>query len=259
MQKKTSLYVIIASRTQPQQQFFLQRAIHSIYEQAVAKHFDIQILVGVDQGSHLNLSQWSAKSIICVHSEGRSQACALNAAIKRVGPGYVAFLEDDDTWNSNYLEAASTALERCDFVSSTQLERNEDGQILRINDFPTPSGWLMPTSTLIKVGQFNEAYRFHLDSEWLGRLGEVRLSRIHLAEATAPICYMEQVRPLLFNVQNLSAGHCRIERHDSPYPLINRLVHPQSGIAQILADENLQAISMQEQQWLLERFGRLPC
>jgi hypothetical protein len=63
----------------------------------------------------------------------------------------------------------------------------------------------MPASTMRAVGEFNEGYRWHLDNEWLGRLAEKKIVRIHLVEATAPVDYqlMAQVRPWLANVIKL--------------------------------------------------------
>ena len=117
----------------------------------------------------------------------------------------------------------------------------------------------MPISTLHAVGPFDESYRFHMNSDWLGRLAEAKIPRIHLTEATAPIRFMEQVRPLLYNVLQLSQGQFSIERHSLAYPLVNRLVHDRSGIAQILSKPELAKISEQENERLLTRFGRLPC
>ena len=73
-------------------------------------------------------------------------------------------------------------------VSSTQLERNPDGSVVRVNDYATPSGWLLSNATLKQIGSFDASYRFHLDSEWLGRAAESGVRRFHLVEATAPIC-----------------------------------------------------------------------
>lgn len=256
---KPTLNIVIPSRTQKKQAAFLQQAVKSVCNQTIFDQFNTTFLVGVDKENFIDLGFLDVPNAICIEAATKSQAGALNAALGRVGQGYVAFLEDDDCWDPRFLSVAMKALETVDFVSSTQLEFDEHEQILRINDFPTPSGWIMPVSTLLAVGKFNEKYQFHLDSEWLGRLSEAGIARLHLAECTAPIHFLQQVRPLLFNVINLSGGHCDIFRHDSPYPLIRRLVHQGSGMARIMADSLLQEISSREHQSLLDRFGRLPC
>lgn len=257
---KAKLSVIIPSRAQERQVQFLERAVASVRQQSVADKFQLTFLVGVDQGLALDANTCTRLGIVCVPSSGASQAAALNAAIRRVDADFVAFLEDDDEWMPQYLEFAAQAAAMADFVSSTQAEYDEKNELLRINDFPTPSGWFMPVSTLKQVGEFNEAYRFHLDNEWLGRLAEAKLRRLHMAECTAPIHqqYLQAVRPWLANVINGSGGTCRIARHASPYPLVKRLVHSQSGMARIVSDQALQAISQQECAQLTQRFGRIP-
>ena len=261
--KKRSLTVIIPSRSQPRQAQFLERAAASIRAQTAISNFDLAILIGVDKGEAAGLQGGIARSLNLnvIESRGRSQAAALNAVIRCADSEFVAFLEDDDLWHPHYLEFAETALTSgTAFVSSTQVEFDESDTLLRINDFPTPSGWIMPLSTLRKVGEFNEEYRFHLDNEWLGRLSETKLSRVHLVEATAPLDprQIAQVRPWLFNVIQWGGGFTRLGRHALPYPLIRRLVHSESGMGQISTNASYQEISKKECSQLQSRFGRMP-
>jgi hypothetical protein len=160
----------------------------------------------------------------------------------------------------DYLNFAIRAIELCDFVSSTQAEFDENDELIRVNDFSTPSGWFMPLTTLKKVGEFNENYKFHLDNEWLGRLFELKLKRIHLVESTAPVLKKnaQQVRPWLLNVLNFSGGFCSLERHESPYPLVRRFVHSYSGMAQIATKTEYSEISRKEYENLINRFGAIP-
>ena len=69
---------------------------------------------------------------------------------------------------------------------------------------------------------------------------------------------MSQVRPWLWNVRVLSDGHCKIARHQSPYPLVKRMVHSGSGMAQIAINSEYSKISKNENKNLLMRFGREP-
>jgi glycosyltransferase involved in cell wall biosynthesis len=257
---KNKLTVIIPSRKQEKQIYFIQRATESVRKQTIANQFEITFIVGVDKGCGFDPTISDILGVSCIESDGASQAKALNSAIRQVQEGFVAFLEDDDQWMPEYLNYAMHSIEHYDFVSSTQAEFDENDEFLRINDFPTPSGWLMPVTTLNNVGQFNEGYRFHLDNEWLGRLSERGLKRVHMVEATAPIYpqYIYQVRPWLWNILNLSAGFCSIARHQSPYPLVKRLVHSKSGMAQIASNEELFKISQNENERLIQRFGRTP-
>ena len=172
----------------------------------------------------------------------------------------MAILEDDDQWASQFLERAIAALEKVDFVSSTQLEVTSDEVVIRINDFPTPSGWVMKRKTWELVGGFDERFRWHLDNDWLGRLSEKRVSRAHLVEATAPIApqFVQAMRPWLANCLRLGGSSIQLVRHDQPWPLVKRLVHAESGMQKIAKHAAFFAESQVEQHALTQRFGRIP-
>ena len=256
------LSIIIPTRKNSNQITFLRSAIDSIKSQSIANQFDITILISVDMGCTLNIFEldYLRFNIQLIESNGHSQARALNSAIQIVDSDYVAFLEDDDQWMPEYLNNAIGLLENFDFVSSTQLEVNCDDEVIRIFDFPTPSGWIMPLSTLQIVGCFNESYKYHIDNDWLGRLSELKLRRVHLIESTAPLDleYIAEARPMLINVINASLGFSHLARHSSPYPLVKRLVHKSSGMQKIKNNESLLAISREEWRLLALRFGKLP-
>ncbi len=257
------LTVIIPSRKCEKQISFIQKATASVRKQSIANQFTITFLVGVDKGcggGELGLETSNILGVQCIESDGASQAKALNVAIRQVQEGFVAFLEDDDQWMPDYLYFATKAIALCDFVSSTQAEFNEANEFIRVNDFPTPSGWFMPVSTLKKVGEFNEGYKYHLDNEWLGRLSESKLNRIHMVEATAPAQkeHTQQVRPWLTKVLNFSGGLCNLARHGSPYPLVRRLVHSNSGMAQVATNSYCSEVAKKEYESLINRFGAIP-
>jgi len=251
--------IIIPSRDQSKQLEFIKRAVESINNQTIANFYNIEILICLDNNSVLDDSFVNLFKVKCIQSSGKSQVAALNAGIRAVDSDYVAFLEDDDQWNQNFLEIAFNALNYSKFVSSTQLEHDENDEIIRINDFPTPSGWFMPIETLIKIGEFNEDYKFHLDNEWLGRLAENEIQRGHLIESTAPkdAKYLN-IRPWLLNVINNGGKYSRLLRHGLTIPLIKRLIHSGSGMAQINTNLEYSNISKIEQNKLQIRFGHIP-
>jgi glycosyltransferase involved in cell wall biosynthesis len=257
-----SLGVVIPSRTQDSQLRFLERCIASIRGQSRIAEFSLRIIVGVDPGASPGLAQSARRlGFELAEAGAESQAGALNAALHALQTDWVAFLEDDDLWHPQYLQNASAAMAAgAQFVSSTQLEVDERGVVIRINDFPTPSGWLMSRELAARVGPFDAAYRFHLDNEWLGRLAETAAPRMHMVESTAPVDphHIAQVRPWLMNALTLSGGHCRLGRHALPVPLVQRLVHSSSGMARIAADPELAEVSRAESERLLARFGRIP-
>lgn len=255
-----TLTVIIPSRFQPQQLLFLDRAVQSLKKQTVINDYELTVIVGVDKGGLLEKSMSESMGVKCVESQKASQASALNAAIDCVDTEFVAFLEDDDEWHVKYLEAATQAMAFAPFVSSTQIEYNENNVLLRINDFPTPSGWFMRTDVLKKVGNFNEEYRFHLDNEWLGRIADANIPRIHMVEFTAPvdIRYISGVRPWLANVLKNSKGLVRLARHSEFIPLVRRLRHSEAGMEKIANSPEHRAVSQNECRCLVECFGRIP-
>jgi hypothetical protein len=257
-----SLSVVIPSRTQDAQVGFLERSTASIRAQSALATFSVRIVVGVDPGASPGLAETARRlGFDLAESATASQAGALNAALAAVDSELVAFLEDDDSWHPLYLQSANGALAAgAAFVSSTQLERDENDVVIRINDFPTPSGWLLSRELAARVGPFDAGYRFHLDNEWLGRLADTGAPRIHLVESTAPVDprHIAQVRPWLMNTLTLSGGHCRLGRHGLPMPLVQRLVHSNSGMVRIAGDPVLAEISRVEAERLLARFGRIP-
>jgi glycosyltransferase involved in cell wall biosynthesis len=248
--------VIIPSRLEG---CHLGRAIRSVLAQEEIDQADIQIIVGVDDG-HGVLFKNRYPDLEMAESRGHSQAAALNAAIQQACGEYLAFLEDDDVWERNFLRTALTLLDEVAFVSSNQLEVNVLGSVQQINDFPTPSGWILRRKIFDTVGPFDETYRWHIDNEWLGRLGEVDITRVHLVELTAPIAphLMRQLRPKLANVVSFGRPRPRIIRHEYTVPMISRLVHSGSGMHRIAHDPALKAESNNEKARIRERFGRIP-
>ena len=257
---RKKISVIIPSRKSETQETFLRRAIASIRSQTEFENFDFEIVVGLDPNVTLPNELVKDLNLTCVNASQALQAAALNAAIAKATGDYVAFLEDDDQWQPEFIKFAMQALSKADFVSSTQAEYDENGNFLRVNDFCTPSGWLMPMATLKAVGSFSIEHKFHLDNEWLGRLSNQNFRRIHLVESTAPVLdrYVNQVRPWLGRVLALSNNTVSLSRHGSAFPLVKRLVHSQSGMARISQDPKMREISRGEYEGLAKQFGRVP-
>jgi glycosyltransferase involved in cell wall biosynthesis len=260
-----TISVLIPSRLRPKNsvasaKLLIDNAIESIRWQTVASRIEVQIIIGIDTGASIPPKLAGDSGLGFAQSGGKTQAAALNAAAKLIAGHFVAILEDDDQWHPLFLEYALSALAEADFVSSTQLEIGLDEIAIRINDFPTPSGWLMKRATWDAVGAFNESFRWHLDNEWLGRLAQQPCKRAHLVEATAPINpeSARQVRPWLANCLRLGGPSVRLVRHGLPWPLVKRLVHPGSGMQRISVDPNLTIQSQNELKALVQTFGRIP-
>lgn len=266
----SSIGVIVPSRLQqivpgaPGGTYFVDRAITcALAQTAVAEsRARLTFIIGIDADADIPPHLAQRHDIVWARSDSRSQAGALNAGIDAAADcfDYIAFLEDDDRWDPNYLTWGLNVLKRYDFVSTTQIEVDESGKILRINDFPTPSGWMMPSTILRRIGRFDLSMRWHLDNEWLGRLGESGVKRCHLIDALAPATFAmaEQVRPWIANVVRFGGGNLDLQRHTMLVPLVTRLVHSRSGMARIAADPVLVEQSEAEYAILTRRYGRIP-
>ena len=244
--------------------YFLDRAMASALAQTAVADGGVSLtfVVGIDPDSEVPQHLAERPDIVWARGAACSQAGALNAGIDAAGDRFdcIAFLEDDDRWDPNYLAWSLQALEAYGFVSTTQLEIDENGKILRINDFATPSGWMMPFETLRRVGHFDPAMRWHLDNEWLGRLGESGIKRCHLVDALAPatLALAEQVRPWITKIARFGGANIEVQRHSMLAPLVIRLVHSRSGMARIDADPVLTQQSQAEYAIFTRRYGRIP-
>lgn len=250
--------VVIPSRTQPLQSVFLSRSIGSVRAQVLEPDVRFEIIVSLDRGAALPEIH-GLEGVRFVEAEARGQAAALNAGAAAAHGDYLAFLEDDDEWHPAKTAYALRVLERCDFVSSTQLEVDESGQALEVNDFPTPSGWLMPMHSWLAIGAFDTSYRWHLDNEWLGRLGDSKLRRLHLVEAqTLRDSQALASRPHLLQCLRAGGANIQLCGHPVDAPLVRRMVHAQSGMGQIGRNEAIKAQARAEGHRLIERFRRFP-
>ena len=215
--------------------YFIEKAISSIRNQS--KQYDFQIIIGIDRGQEVP-GAIQKLDVEIAEAGVKSLSASLNAAAKKITGDYVAFLEDDDWWTSLFLETAMAVLADADFVSSTQLEVTERGETVRINDFPTPSGWVMHRKVWDAVGRWNEELNVHQDNEWLGRLAGKCFRRVHLVEATAPLIpqLIVECRPWLKNILTNGGPAVSFQRHASPWPLVNRVVHSDSWMGRLEPD-----------------------
>ena len=246
----------------PNAPLFLADAVASVRRQVLPPHVGITIYVGLDDGVALPPDFPAGDDIVVARSAGRTQGDALNAMARLAvdAASHVTFLEDDDVWHDHFAACALEAVKARDFVSSTQLEIDERGQIARINDFPTPSGWFMPAQTFKAVGAFDVSFRWHLDNDWLGRLNQLNATRGHLVEATAPtnLHFAAQVRPWLAHVIKATAKNVELIRHSSLSPLITRRIHSASGMSRIAQGGAAAAQSQSEYQRLTELYQGVP-
>ena len=256
-----TLTVICPSRSGQNQQVFLQRMIHSVLSQKNNKEMEIEILICLDQDDKLDFC-YNLEFVKVINSRGKSQAAALNAGLEQARGNYIAFLEDDDYWHPEFLSTCSQILQTSNiaFISSNQVEVMADGTIVGVNDFPTPSGWVLSRKRLKTLPFFDETFRWHLDNEYLGQLNNARVERCHLLERYAPhsLAIAARSRVGLVRIAQNSNQNIRLTRHEHEMPLVTKTVHTGSGMYKIANDNQTKAESEAECGRLKQKYSCIP-
>jgi glycosyltransferase involved in cell wall biosynthesis len=250
---------------------FLDRALMTIRRQSVYAAHDVQLIVGLDADGPEPPGRFT--DVTFVRSDGKGQAKAVNAAAAVATGDVLAFLEDDDYWYPRKLELQLPHLERLyswtqdkegslrrstevessigrDLVSCNSREIDEYANFVRVNNFPTPSGWIMKRGLWEKIGGFDESFRWHVDTEWLGRANAAGATRLHLINEGN----LDE-RKWLPNIAQYSGV---VALSDEPEPLVGRLVNPAGGMATIARDPVAQAESRREHERFLQKWGEVP-
>ncbi|MBI2311660.1 MAG: glycosyltransferase [Betaproteobacteria bacterium] len=244
--------------------YYLERALRSVAGQNALKAASapqVEIIVGTDAGADLPPEAVSRAPCRVIHAAGaQSQTAAINAALAKASGEVIAFLEDDDFWAPRYLAVALKRLGQYPFVSSNQAEVFPEGLFFRLNDFPTPSGWIMRRKVLERIGGFDDEYRYHLDNEWLGRLNQARVPRLHLIESRIPLEpeYLARYRPHLAHYLEITAGRGALALNGGPHPLVTRTLNPRGGMARLSLRGDAKARSNREYELIRRRFGNIP-
>lgn len=247
--------VIIPSRLDPNPSgggLYLDRALASVQRQTIPVH---EVCIGAQRGARLPQRLPTAPrgaEILFCETTAPGQAAAVNAAAASATGSVLAFLEDDDLWEPKRLAIGLTAMRisQAPFASSNQIEVRPDGTVLRINDFATPSGWLIAREVWQQIGGMDTLFRWHVDTEFLGRLNQAGVRRIHLVEGRRT----PQIRPWLVSV----ARHPDLYFTNEPHPLVVRAVNPHGGMARIASDPRAAQESRNEHEELMRRYGEIP-
>lgn len=214
----------------------------------------VEFVVGLDPGARLPERFADAR---VAHGTG-GQASALNAAVRASQGEVLLFMEDDD-WNSperlavqlEWLTAYSDDpfTRGYDLVTCMQREVDEWGNFLRYNEFPTPGGWLMRRETFYLVGLFDETFRWHLDTEWLGRMNASGRRRVHLVpDGYAGGDWLKRV----------SRNSDVIQTGGITEPLVHRLDNEHGGMATIRRDPVARNQSEGEHMRMIQKWGCIP-
>jgi hypothetical protein len=263
METIRSIGIIIPSRHDADQEARLERALYTIFNQEIPAEIKVTTYLGLDPGAMVpECISTTIGTVIPVFADQCSQAAALNACIRVTQDDLVMFLEDDDFWEPGYVQlvlAVYASGQGFEMTTSNQLEIDEHGEPVRVNDFATPSSWSITRSALKRVGFFDEEYRYHLDNAFLGAAAMQVVRRLHLLERTAPLDAKaaRSVRPWIHNIMTLSGGATFLSRHSKDSPYIIRAVRNASRSSEVI-DEEARAQSLLEYQRLQQEFGLIP-
>jgi glycosyltransferase involved in cell wall biosynthesis len=228
---------------------YLDRALRSVYAQT-RKDLLAQVVICVDPGMAgaipARIAEASREGIAVEVVEGTvaGQAAALNAGLRTAKAEWLALLEDDDVWRPNRIAAQWEHAAAYDLVTCSQEEVSEQGQFVRINDFPTPSGWLLRAGDR-NLPSFDESFRWHVDTDMLGQLARANVRRLHLAIDSNAGEWLPHV-----------ALHSSIVRQPGP-PLVIRTLNPRGGMGQIARSAKAARQSRLEHEEMSRRYRDL--
>jgi hypothetical protein len=236
---------------------WLEDALGSIRAQTCFDKHEWIVVVGLDAETKLpTTTKPTGLSVSYAWSLSRTQACAVNAAASEVvwqGAEVVALLEDDDLWCPSKMEVQIESLKRVPFSSCSQRVLSEDRRsVLGTNDYPIPSGWVMWTHVWKRIGGFDLNFRYLVDTEWLGRLNQVRVPRLHFVEKR------NHVEEWHFLFESFVHRHAVVVSTGLFTPLVDRTQNSLGGMATINRDSEASALADKEQGLLITRFGENP-
>jgi glycosyltransferase involved in cell wall biosynthesis len=260
-----SVSVIIPSRLQRNPaskagNLYLDKSVASVMRQTVRS---AEVIVGLDEGMPVP-PRFDNGQLIIQRSRGMGQARAMNAAVTRATGDWLAFLEDDDVWESQFLATALAvaASGNFAFVTSNQREVDEVGNFVGHNDFATPSGWLIRADVWRTLGGMDETLKWHVDTQFLGKANAALVRRCHIVEQGALSIrpeggtYTEQHRRA--HRISLISAHSALVEAASPEPLVTRTVNPLGGMGMIAKDPEVAAQSRKEHERIFAEFGYGP-
>ena len=102
-----------------------------------------------------------------------------------------------------------------------------------------------------RVGGFDERMRWRVDTEWLGRLNEAKVARMHLVESALAGGEGREVNRFVGRSSD-------VRRCSSPFPLVDRTVNLQGGMIKIAGDLKAAAEAELEASEMRRRFGYDP-
>jgi glycosyltransferase involved in cell wall biosynthesis len=152
------------------------------------RHVDVELIV-IDDGS--TDQSPSIISTYTAHQFRQTQqgpGAARNLGVKHATANYFAFLDQDDLWHPDKLALQLQALETGDYAvcrAVAQLENQaQNFQTLIRASFqngaiaPTPSAFLIPRKTFMRVGWFDTRFQTGSDVAWLTAANRLGLTMV---------------------------------------------------------------------------------
>lgn len=244
---------------------YLNNALASITRQAIAP---IEVIVALDPGILAKVPppylEHGPLPLRFLEAATAGQAAAVNAAVKVATGEWLAFLEDDDTWEPARLATGVELARRFnyEFVTCNQRETTEGGMFVRHNDFPTPSGWLLRASVFRDLGGLDETFRLHVDTDFLGKANAAGVKRCHVVEVGAlgmqaaddDTPGATETRRRL-NWISMVSMHSAVIESTQREPLVQRTVNPDGGMAAIERGGEAAEQSRKEHAIMAQRYG----
>src|SRR5215469_8886972 len=145
----STVSVIVPSIPSRSSNGLLSKALVSISKQSTS----VQVILAVEKDTEVPEEAWS---LIDEVVEAPTQSAKVNLAASVAKGDYLAILHDDDMWHPHFLKTALPVLRDVEFVTSTSLEVDENGEVIRIDDYPNPSGWIMRREVFFDVGPWSD-------------------------------------------------------------------------------------------------------
>ena len=184
----SSVSVIIPTRNRA---VMVRTAIESVLAQQ-GDGINLEVIV-IDDGSTDNtLEVLQSLPVICLKGKGQGVSSARNMGLEIATGEFIAFLDDDDAWNTGYPHAQVAFLkEHLDFgavVSQIMMaDENLNPNYGPFPDYILPSGWIFDAllyyvpgvaSTLVRssvmrdIGGFDPTLRGSEDWDWILRIAK---------------------------------------------------------------------------------------
>lgn len=228
-------------------ELWLDGALASVRRQALYTPSCWETYVGADPGAPVPIHVFDHAHVVRGRTHGQAAAvtAAADLAVSR-GADVLLFLEDDDLWRPCKATVQLPYLNQAPFVSCSQRLLSESGEVLGANDYPVPSGWMMEAGLWSRVGGFDLGLRWLVDTDWLGRLNDLRVRRLHLipsGDTHSP------------NKLGFVSRHSEVVKCGEHAFLVDRTANESGGMATIANQVGAGAEADEEAASLRRRFG----